>query len=92
MAETVAAIGLAASIVQLLKFGTEVVGRLQEYRTRSKEIPTVFHDISVQLPLLIADLRVTKERAERTELPSDVAESVSTIVGSCRDHIKVRVA
>ncbi|KAL9029455.1 MAG: hypothetical protein Q9196_002298 [Gyalolechia fulgens] len=87
MAEAVAAISLAASIIQLLKFGTEVIGRLQEYRTRSKETPTVFHDISVQLPLLIADLRVTKEKAEKNGLPFDVAESVSAIVRSCRDHI-----
>ncbi|KAL8724248.1 MAG: hypothetical protein Q9166_008054 [cf. Caloplaca sp. 2 TL-2023] len=88
MGEAVAAISLAASIVQLLKFGTEIIGRLQDYRTRSKETPTVFHDISVQLPLLIADLRVTKERAEKNGLPSDVAESVSEIVRSCGDHIK----
>lgn len=89
MAEAVAAIGLAASIVQLLSFGTGVVARLHEYRTKSKETPAVFHDISVQLPLLIADLRVTKERAEKYGLPSDVAESVSTIVRSCETHIRV---
>ncbi|KAL8835098.1 MAG: hypothetical protein Q9170_003454 [Blastenia crenularia] len=64
MAEAVAAVSLAASILQLLNFGTEVIGRLHDYRTRSTEIPAVFHDISVQLPLLVADLRVTKERVE----------------------------
>lgn len=88
MGEAVAAVGLAASIVQLLKFGTEVVGRLQDYRKRAKEVPSVFHDISVQLPLLLADLRVTKERDEKNGLPSDVVESIVTIVGSCDDHIK----
>ena len=90
MVEAVAAIGLAASIVQLVNFGTEVIGRLQDYRIKSKETPAVFHDISVQLPLLIADLRVTKEKAEYNVLSPDVAESVLTIVQSCGDHIRVR--
>ncbi len=89
MAEGVAAVGLAASIVQLVSFGTEVVARLHDYRTKSKETPAVFHDISVQLPLLIADLRVTKERAEKFGLPSDVAESVLAIIRSCESHIGV---
>lgn len=92
MAEAVASIGLAASIVQLLSFGTEVVTRLHDYHTKSKETPAVFHDISVQLPLLIADLRVTKERVEKHGLPPDVAESVSTIVSSCENHIRVSVS
>lgn len=91
MAEAAAAIGLAASIVQLLHLGTEVIGRLHDYRTKSKETPAVFHDISVQLPLLVADLRVTRERAERNGLPSDVTESVSAIVKSCGTHIRVSV-
>lgn len=91
MGEAIAAVGLAASIVQLLKFGTEVVCRLQDYRKRSKEIPTVFHDISVQLPLLLADLRATKDRNKKNGLPSDVVDSVATIVSSCQDHINVSI-
>ncbi|KAL8673773.1 MAG: hypothetical protein Q9168_001834 [Polycauliona sp. 1 TL-2023] len=89
MGEVVAAIGLAASIVQLVHFGTTVIGRLQDYRAKSQDTPAVFHDISVQLPLLISDLRVTQERAEKHGLPPDVAESVSTIVRSCETHIRV---
>ncbi len=90
MTEVAAAIGLAAAIVQLISFGTEVIGRLQDYRHKAKDTPVVFHDISVQLPLLINDLRVTKERAEKHGLPADVTDSVSTIVRSCETHIKVR--
>ncbi|KAL8689776.1 MAG: hypothetical protein Q9218_004631 [Villophora microphyllina] len=87
MAEAVAAISLAASIVQLLSFGAEVVGRLQDYRTKVDEVPAAFHDISVQLPLLISDLRITKERAENGELEPDVAESLLTLVKACQSHI-----
>ncbi|KAL8770751.1 MAG: hypothetical protein Q9209_003618 [Squamulea sp. 1 TL-2023] len=88
MAEGVAAVGLAASIVQLVSFGTEVIARLHDYRTKSKEAPGVFHDISVQLALLITDLRATKERAEKHVLPPDVTDSVLTIVRSCEVHIR----
>ncbi|CAO1602024.1 hypothetical protein XANCAGTX0491_005660 [Xanthoria calcicola] len=88
MGEVAAAIGLAASIVQLVQFGTKVIGRLQDYRAKSKDTPVVFHDISVQLPLLVADLRVTKERVENHGLPPDVADSVTTIVTSCETHIR----
>ncbi|KAI4087719.1 MAG: hypothetical protein LQ344_006605 [Seirophora lacunosa] len=89
MAEAVAAISLTASIVQLLSFGTEVIARLHDYRTKAKETPAVFHDVSVQLPLLIADLRVTKEREEQHGLPPDVAASALKIVESCETHIRV---
>ena len=89
MGEVVAGISLAASILQLVHFGTAVIGRLQEYQAKSKDTPTVFHDISVQLPLLVTDLRVTQERAEKHGLPPDVAESVLNIVKSCEIHVKV---
>ncbi|KAL8655694.1 MAG: hypothetical protein Q9226_002942 [Calogaya cf. arnoldii] len=88
MGEVAAAIGIAASIVNLVHFGSAVIGRLQDYRAKSKDTPAVFHDISVQLPLLITDLRVTKERAEKHGLPPDVTDSVSTIVRSCETHIR----
>lgn len=89
MGEVAAAIGLAASIVQLVHFGNAVIGRLQDYRAKSKDTPIVFRDISVQLPLLITDLRVTKERLENHGLPRDVTDSVSNIVESCETHIRV---
>ncbi|KAI4278333.1 MAG: hypothetical protein LQ337_001102 [Flavoplaca oasis] len=88
MGEVVAGISLAASIVQLVHFGTAVIGRLQEYQAKSKDTPAVFHDISVQLPLLVTDLRVTQERAEKHGLPPDVTESVVNIVKSCETHVK----
>ena len=89
MGEAVAGISLAASILQLIHFGTAVIGRLQVYQAKSKDSPAVFHDISMQLPLLVTDLRVTQERAEKHGLPPGVTDSVLKIVKSCETHIKV---
>ncbi|KAL9598537.1 MAG: hypothetical protein Q9219_004439 [cf. Caloplaca sp. 3 TL-2023] len=88
MAEAIAAVGLAASIIQLVDLGTKFTGRLEEYKTKSTEIPAVFGDIALQLQLLIPDLRKTKERAEKSALSSDAADAVSNVVRSCGDHIK----
>jgi hypothetical protein len=39
MAEAVAVVGLVASIVQLVDFGTRVVERLNEFAEASNEVP-----------------------------------------------------
>lgn len=53
MAEAAAAIGLAASIISLINFGSKLVSRIKEIQENTEEVPVVFRDVSVQLPLLL---------------------------------------
>ena len=52
MAEVVAGLALASSIVQCLEFGAKVAERLREFESNLKETSNAFSDLIVLLPLL----------------------------------------
>ena len=89
MAEALAIVGLVAAIVQFIDVGTKVVLRLQEFNSRNKELPAAFQDIFVQLPLLINDLKQTKDDIEARNYDQETRKSVLTVVEGCQAHIKV---
>ena len=89
MAEALAIVGLVSAIVQFISFSTEVIGRLNDFRANSKEVPPAFRDISVQLPLLLSNLKRTKEDAEADKLDVDAQKSVLTVIKSCQAHVQV---
>lgn len=89
MAEALAVVGLVSAIVQFIEFSTKVVGRLDKFRSKNNEIPLVFRDISVQLPLLMSDLKRTKDNTELHEVDLDTQSSVLTLVQNCHTHVIV---
>ena len=89
MAEALAVVGLVSAIVQFVDFSTKVIRRIDELRSKNNEIPMVFNDISVQIPLLVGDLNQTKNRAERSEISLDVQSAVLAVVQSCHAHVIV---
>lgn len=89
MAEPIAIIGLVAAIIQIVELGKNIVQRLEEFRSKTNEIPTVFRDICTQLPLLLSDLKRTKEQAESSEIDLDTQKSVLALVQGCQNHIQV---
>lgn len=89
MAEALAIVGLVSAIVQFISFSTEVIGRLNDFCAKSKDVPPAFRDISVRLPLLRSNLKRTKEEAEAKKLDVDVQNSVLAVVESCQAHVQV---
>lgn len=55
--ESLAAVGLAANIIQFIEIGTRVVKRLHDFSERHGDVPEVFRGINVRLPLLIEGFR-----------------------------------
>ena len=51
-AEIFAAVGTAASFLQLIDFGTKVCTRLAKFSIEAKEVPKAFQYVSIQLPLV----------------------------------------
>lgn len=80
MAEALAIVGLVAAIVQFIDFGTRIVHRLQEFDSKNKDIPAAFQDICIQLPLLIHDLKQTKDKVEARNFNQETRKSVLTLV------------
>jgi hypothetical protein len=89
MAEALALIGLASAIVQFVDFSTKVIGRIDRFRSKNNEVPVVFRDIKIQLPLLISGLKRTKERVERHEVALETQSAVLAVVQSCHAHVIV---
>jgi len=56
MVEPLAAVGVAASVIQLFDFTTKVVSRLEEFRSNVQEVPESFRQVYDQLPVLSATL------------------------------------
>lgn len=88
MAEAIAAISLAASILQLVEFGSKVVHRLHEFQSNINDVPEVFRDIMTRLPLLIDTLEQTQQadgahRSERT------ANALKPVVDGCLSQLSL---
>ena len=89
MAEAIAVVGLVAAIIQIVDLGKNIVQRLQDFRSRTNDIPGVFRDICTQLPLLLTDLERTKDQAEASDIDMDTQKSVLALVQGCQGHIQV---
>jgi hypothetical protein len=60
MAEALAALGLAATIIQVVDYGTKVIVQLNDFRSSIVEAPKAFRDILVQLPLILEHSRANE--------------------------------
>src|SRR5437764_13589093 len=82
MAETVAAIGLVASVASLINVSAKVVSRLHEFTSKTSDIPESFRSLSIQLPLLTSTLQQIQAQARAGRLPDDVTKALKAVVDS----------
>ena len=88
MAESLAIIGLVSAIVQLVDFGTKIVARLDDFEKAVGSVPEAFRDIHTQLPLLLNNLKKTKEQAKARELDEDAKKAVLAVVDNCQNGLQ----
>ena len=88
MAEAVIAIGLASSIVQLIDFGTKLLGRLNEFGSDIEGLPRSFAGIKSRLPLLIDSLSRTKAQSQSQAVSDTTAEALSAVIQNCLTQIE----
>jgi hypothetical protein len=88
MAEALAVIGLVSSIVQFVDFGSKIVIRLNEYREAGNNVPKTFHKISVDLPLVINNLKRTKSQADAGEISDETADALKPVLEACLAQTK----
>jgi hypothetical protein len=83
MADVLAIIGLVSAIVQFVDFGSKIVSRLNEYREAGNNVPKTFQKISVDLPLVINNLRRTKDQADAGEISDETANVLRPVLEAC---------
>ncbi len=83
MAEAIAAIGLVASIVQLIDFGSKVVSRLHGLNAELADGPRVLHDLRTRLPLMLDLVKEIKSRMDAGEVSNASQEVMWPVIQSC---------
>lgn len=87
MAEGVAAVGLVASILQLIDFGAKVVSRMNELSSGMREVPKAFHTIETELPLIVGTIKRIKEHAAVNDI--EEPSSLESIIDGCLGQIVI---
>ena len=88
MAEALAAVGIAANIIQLVDFGSRVLKRLEEYQSKREEIPEAFRHIKAELSVLLDALRQTKAAIDAGSMQDETKKALLVAVEECRVQIK----
>ena len=88
MAEALAVVGIVANIIQLVDFGSRVLKRLKEYRSKLGDIPEVFRHIKAELPVLLDALRQTKAAIDAGYMQDDSRKALITVVEECGIQIQ----
>jgi hypothetical protein len=87
MAEALAAVGVVASIVQLVDFSTRVVSRLDEFYSDAKEVPKSFRDIKTELPLLATTLDQLKGAIDSTSIAKGSKKALVPVITGCNEQV-----
>ena len=88
MAEALALIGLASSIVQFVAFGAKVVERLEDFRCRVGDVPKAFQAITIELPLLLQALKRTETQVKAV-IGSPEELILEKVVQDCHSQVEL---
>ncbi|MCJ1252082.1 hypothetical protein MMC30_009320 [Trapelia coarctata] len=83
-----AAIGLASAIIQFVDFGTKVLHRFYEFQKRAGEVPAVFHNLQLRLPLYLDSIKRIKAQVDDGEVHEDTQQALRPIVQNCFEQIE----
>ncbi|OAX78683.1 hypothetical protein ACJ72_07006 [Emergomyces africanus] len=83
MAEALAAVGAASSIVQLLDFTVKVTTRLCVFLKDSNNSPESFRAIQLELPFFVEALRETKSHLDLELYTPSAVAAIQCLVGEC---------
>lgn len=87
MADPISIFGLVAAIIQIVDRGTKVIVRLHETSEKIGEVPRVFRNINIRLPLLIDILNRIK--SDTDDLPDDTQKALLPVIGNCLEQVKM---
>jgi hypothetical protein len=88
MAETIAIVGIVASIVQLVDFSSKVLHRLNDFQSHLDDVPESFRHIKTELPLLLTTLQRTKEALDAGAVDDHTKRALLAVIAGCREQIK----
>ena len=89
MAEALALVGLASSIVQFVSFSATVIDRLKGFQQRVGEVPKAFQAITIELPLLMKTLEQTNKQPTAINGSQELKPTLNNIVQDCHAQVEL---
>ena len=88
MAEALAAVGAAASILQIIQIGSTIANRIAQYSAAYGDVPEAFRHINNRIALLNDALRLTKEKIENEDDNGSTRKAFNPIIKECEVQMK----
>jgi len=86
MAE-LAIVGVIANIVQLVDFGTKIIGRVREFQSAVGEAPQSLHDLTINFSVLIKTVDLIQRTAESYDVNTKLA--LEQLITKCLKDVKL---
>jgi N-terminal domain on NACHT_NTPase and P-loop NTPases len=86
--EPITAVGLASNVARLIDFSFKAVNRLDDYCEKHDNVPTLFSNIRVRLPLLIDSLTRTGNGISQGIISQGADDALIAVVDGCLTQIK----
>jgi N-terminal domain on NACHT_NTPase and P-loop NTPases len=80
--------GLASNIVQLVDFSIRIVNRLDDFREKHGDVPALFSNIRIRLPLLIDSLNRNKDSTALGIVRTGQDKALAGVVDGCLAQVK----
>ena len=83
MAEALAIIGLASSIITFVDAAQKVISRLKDYWESGRELPKAYANVSNQLAFMVQEVEEMKDEYQRGLIPTDKAVRLHDAIEAC---------
>ncbi|KAF2019528.1 hypothetical protein BU24DRAFT_365047 [Aaosphaeria arxii CBS 175.79] len=80
-------LGIAASIIEIFRFGKSIYDRLAQYRDVVGNLPEAFAHVQNRLGILLDVLETTRLAAEAGALPSRAVRALNPVMRGCKEKI-----
>lgn len=87
MAEALAAVGVVASIIQLVDFSAKVVHRLEQFHSDAGEIPKSLRYVNAELPVLGSTLDRIRQAIEADSVDKATSGALTSVINGCQEQI-----
>lgn len=87
MAEAIAIVSFVSSVASLIEVGCKVVSRLQEFRSKTHDVPETFRHVESQLHVVIDGLRRIEERANFGLVESQTRKALIPTLEGCKERV-----
>jgi hypothetical protein len=88
MAEPLLALGIVASIIQLIDFSSKVIRRLDEFKVDGRKIPRTLQNLKTKFALLRKALQQVKNSIDAGFVGDDNEATLSSAVRGCQELIQ----